>query len=145
MNDPGDPDAGPNRTQNHPELASAAWDAVAGWIELAYAVPSNPLHAAYPLTVDLYLADLDEQEGATWVASIEYAESDYAAGGESLRVTPSYPAFVGDVLVATATDADGNTSEFSPPITVPAPSAPALGGACLAALAALARLGRRTG
>jgi len=142
-NDPGDADAGPNRSQNHPEIASAVWDEEAGWLELAYSVPSDPANAAYPIAVDLYLADADGEEGAIWAGSTQYDESDHAAGGESLRVVPATSLAPGNVLVATATDAEGNTSEFGPAITVPAPAAAPLGAASLAALAALARRRRR--
>lgn len=138
-NDPGDADDGPNRTQNHPELASAVWNGAESRVLIDYTVPTDPANATYPLTVDLYLADADEQEGALWLGSTTFSTDDVAAGGLATRVAIDFALEVGDALVATATDDAGNTSEFSAPIVVPAPAAGALGAASLASLAALAR------
>jgi hypothetical protein len=136
-NDPGDADTGPNRLQNFPELASAA--AGEGGLAVSYFVPSDPAESAYPLTVDLYVADGDGEEGRTWLGADSFDEADHAAGvPKEMGVTVL---FAGDLprVVATATDAEGNTSEFSPSVLVPEPAA--LAPAALAALAALARRG----
>ena len=141
-NDPGDADTGPNQLQNFPEIASAT--AGEGGLDVAYFVPSDPAHSSYPLTIDLYLADADGEEGRTWLDSDVFDEADHAAGTPKHLLTSVL--FVGDLpqVVATATDDDGNTSEFSAPVTVPEPRA-----APLAALATLVALGvaseRRSG
>jgi hypothetical protein len=136
-NDPGDEDEGPNRLQNFPELLAAVEDGEAP-IDVTYFVDSAPGRAGYPITVDFYVADADDQEGRTWVASDEFEEADWDAG-----IPVVFPIFLFFVdpgpheLVATATDANGNTSEFSAPVTVPEPRIAA--AAAVFALAALAR------
>lgn len=144
-NDPGDADEGPNRIQNHPELASATWNAAAGRVLLDYHVPTDPANATYPLTVDLYLADVDEQEGALWLGSTAFFADDFVAGGRTTRVPIQGPLEAGDAIVATATDDAGNTSEFGAPIVVPASAAGALGAASLASPQLLSRGRSSTG
>jgi hypothetical protein len=106
-NDASDPDEGPNRRQNYPELTDAKFVA-GGSIVLAYSVPSAIASSSYPLSIELFLSD-GSGEGRTLVGTLSYA----APGAASATVTPSSPVGVGDKLVATATDAAGNTSEFS--------------------------------
>lgn len=136
-NDPGDEDEGPNRLQNFPELLGAVQDGEAP-IEVTYFVDSMPGDAGYPITVDFYVADVDDEEGRAWVGSDEFEEAEWEAG---LPVV--FPIFLFFLdpgpheLVATATDANGNTSEFSAPVTVPEPGATAAVAAL--ALASLAR------
>jgi hypothetical protein len=85
--------------------------------------------------VDVYTAR--DGQGVALLESDLFDEADHAAG-----VPKHLFLFVFVVgpdpleLVATATDAEGNTSEFSPAITVPEPgAAPLAAGAALAALA----------
>ncbi len=120
-NDPGDEDEGPNRLQNFPELLSASQNGEAP-IEVEYFVDSIPGNSGYPITVDFYVADVNDQEGRSWIASDEFEAADFVAGEP---VVSSIFLFLNGAgpheLVATATDADGNTSEFSSPVTVPEP------------------------
>lgn len=137
-NDPGDDDEGPNRLQNFPDIFSATQAGEAP-IEVAYFVDSVPGDAGYPITVDFYVADADGEEGRSWIGSDEFEAADHAAG---LPVVHPILLFFLDPgpheLVATATDADGNTSEFSPAVTVPEPgNAPAMAAAVLAAFASM--------
>src|SRR5690606_42041117 len=129
-NDPGDADEGPNRLQNFPEIASAILGELS--VDVAYFVPTDPANASYPLTIDFYLSSADG-EGQTWIGAQLFDEADHAAG--TPKVVTDALAFVGEPphVVATATDAEGNTSEFSAPVQVPEPAA-----GPLAALAALA-------
>ncbi len=139
-NDPGDADEGPNRLQNFPEIASATQDGEAP-VDVAYFVTTDPANASYPLTVDVYLADADGQEGRTWIGSDLFQEADYAAGEPKHFGIMVFFAGVAPELVATATDADGNTSEFGPAAAVPEAGAAPVAAA--AALGALARRRRR--
>lgn len=133
-NDPGDADEGPNRFQNFPEIASAEVTEDVFPLTLVYSVPTDTANAAYPIDVDFYLADADGEEGHTRVATDGYGLLEAGL----LRMV-SLPTAVtvepGDRIVATATDAAGNTSEFSPSIVVPEPGGL---GCALAAFAALA-------
>jgi hypothetical protein len=122
-NDVGDADDGPNRLQNFPEIQSADYDAGADEVTVTYQVPSDPNASgsgasAYPLTVDFYRADMDEEEGRAYLGTDTYTTSDYntSTGGpdpKTITFTPAAPASDTAFVVATATDADGNTSEFS--------------------------------
>ena len=109
-NDAADADAGPNNLQNHPVLASVVGDG-ASTLEVAYAVPSDPAHSAYPITVEFFLADADSTEGAAFLGAAVYDEAD--VGQEvTAAFAPRRTVADGALVLATATDADGNTSEF---------------------------------
>lgn len=112
-NDPGDADTGPNNLQNFPVLQSVAPNGAN--IDISYAVPSPGT-----LTVEFFVADGTGQ-GRTFLAEATYA----LAGGSAVATVPG-PLAPGSRFVATATDADGNTSEFSVPFVYGAapPAAP---------------------
>jgi len=144
-NDFGDPDAGPNRLQNFPDLLSL--DLAGGLLDVRYRVNSSAdaCCSEYPLRIDFYLADADAQEGAEWIGSDLYPAA--AAGTDqdvTLNVDPLSGLGPGDSMVATATSNSGDTSEFSDPvIVVPEPgSAPGLACA-IGVLAGLSRVDRR--
>ena len=118
-NDGGDGDNGPNRLQNFPVFignATLLGDSIALRYLIDSAVGAN---ATYPLTVEFFVADSDNQEGRTFLAADTYV------GGEAQTektITIPAPAVLTNIrLVATATDADGNTSEFSAPVTISLP------------------------
>lgn len=136
-NDPDDADTGPNRLQNVPELTSAI--ASEDGLAVDYFVPSHPDHSSHPITVDFYLADDDGEEGRTWLGMDVFDEDAWEAGTPKQFAKNLF--FLGDPprLVATATDADGNTSEFSASVLVPEPAAAS--GAALLALALLGGVG----
>ncbi len=127
-NDAGDTDDGSNRRQNFPDLQNTEFSG--GDVTVTYLVDSDPSASgsgtsAYPLTVDLYKADGDHDEGKAYLGTATYTADDYNGVGNSTcssgpcpdeeTITP--PSGVSltesDHVVATATDADGNTSEFS--------------------------------
>jgi CSLREA domain-containing protein len=118
-NDPGDGDDGVNRLQNSPEIQSADYNSGTNEITVTFSVPSDPSltgsgASAYPLTIDFYRADADRDEGREFLGTVSYSTSDYTNGP---GVTATFAA-IGSVsetddLIATATDADGNTSEFA--------------------------------
>jgi len=122
-NDAGDPDDGSNRLQNFPEIQSASYDAGADEVTVTYRVPSDPNAtgsgaSAYDLTVDFYRADTDQEEGAAYLGTDTYTVSDYntsTTGPDAKTITfpPAASVSRSDHVVATATDANGNTSEFS--------------------------------
>jgi parallel beta-helix repeat protein len=103
---PDDPDTGVNNLQNTPEIASAL---IAGAnLAIEYSVPSSVDNADYPLTVEFFLADVDGQEGKIFLGS-----QFFTAPGDASVSLPAGPVVDGSYIVATATDAAGNTSEFS--------------------------------
>jgi exo-beta-1,3-glucanase (GH17 family) len=112
-NDPEDADTGTNNGQNFPELASAVLSGQT--LSIAYSVPSSTANSAYPLAVEFFLADADGQEGQTYLGGESYP----APGSDSVALTVSGLS-AGQRVVATATDANGNTSEFSSSVVVAA-------------------------
>jgi hypothetical protein len=102
-------------------------------LTFVYSVPTDSANATYPIDVDFYLADADGQEGRTRVATDGYGLAE-AGILRMVSLPAAVPVEPGDRIVATATDAAGNTSEFSPSIVVPEPSGL---GSALAALGAL--------
>ncbi|MBC8116986.1 MAG: hypothetical protein H7062_21530, partial [Candidatus Saccharimonas sp.] len=105
-NDVNDPDDGPNRLQNFPAFASVVLNGPN--LDITYSVPSLPANSVYPLRIEFYIADASNQEGQTFLGS-----DSYAAPGAKLATISAGSAVVGTRIVATATDANGNTSEFS--------------------------------
>jgi len=106
-NDPGDLDMGPNQELNFPVITGAFHNPSTGTTNVAgiLDIDTNPSQA----TVEVYLADPDPTsygEGRVYLGS---ATPDIA-GNWNAVVTG---ATAGDSLTTTATDVNGNTSEFS--------------------------------
>jgi uncharacterized repeat protein (TIGR03803 family) len=106
-NDPGDGDDGPNHLQNFPALASVKVNG--GQLAVRYQVDSAPANSSYPLTVEFFLADAGGQ-GKTFLYRDTYTTPQAFV---NIAFAPASPFNAGDAIVATATDANGNTSEFS--------------------------------
>ena len=114
-NDPDDGDTGPNNLQNFPDVASAEID-TNGNLVIVYSVDSAPGNSTYPLRVELFIADADGEEGETFVGSDAYLGSEaQATKTVNLGNAAALGVANGDLLVSTATDDEGNTSEFSSP------------------------------
>jgi CSLREA domain-containing protein len=109
LNDPGDADAGPNNLQNAPAVLSA--DSAGGTTSVQGRLDSAP-NQTY--NIDIYANPSCDAsghgEGQTYVGST--AATTDAAGSASFAASFTTPAS-GQVFTATATDAAGNTSEFS--------------------------------
>lgn len=107
-NDPGDADSGPNNLQNYPEIITTDF-AGGNQVEIIYEVPSEPANSAYPITVEFFGAD--NGQGKTYLGTDTYTTT----GPKSFTVT--FPDGFGqddyEFIVGTATDNNGNTSEFS--------------------------------
>ena len=118
-NDPGDFDSGANRLQNFPEINTAAHDPSGNRLSINYWIDSHYAASDYPITMDVYAADADGQEGKTWLASTTFSQSQYIVGNPVTRTLSAQGTISeGDVIVTTATDAGGRTSEFSPGVTL---------------------------
>ena len=113
-NDTDDADVGANNLQNCPDVASAQPNG--SDIDVTFSVSSITANSTYPLTIDFYKADSDSEEGQTWIGSVSYTSGE-ATTSVTKSFTPAVATGSGEVLVATATDALGNTSEFSPPVS----------------------------
>ncbi len=110
-NDVDDPDAGPNNLQNFPVITAATLSG--GTLTITYAVPSVAPNSDFPIAVEFFRADVDHQEGRFLLGG-----ASYASPGAKVVAIPAGGAVVGQRIVATATDLDGNTSEFSSPAFV---------------------------
>ena len=117
-NEADDADIGPNNLQNFPEIASAEIGAT-GDLVIEYLVDSAIVTSTYPLLVEFFVADADGEEGQTFIASHVYVTSTAQTSTvANLGGATALGVAGGDNIVATATDADGNTSEFSFPATI---------------------------
>ncbi|MEM1178240.1 MAG: CSLREA domain-containing protein, partial [Acidobacteriota bacterium] len=115
-NDSEDGDVGANRLQNSPEFTGGL--IVDTEALLTYTVDSDPGNQAYPITVDFFAADSDGDEGQTWLFSDVFESGDYPGTVVVTVTAATFGLSSGDELVALATDADGNTSEFSTAVTL---------------------------
>lgn len=106
-NDADDSDVGPNNLQNFPEFISATEDA--GMVTVEYSIPTQN----FPLTVELFQADDSLDEGEVFLA-----EDNYIAAGNSTIMFSNTLIDIDSSIIATATDINGNTSEFSTPINI---------------------------
>ncbi|MDQ7040191.1 MAG: GEVED domain-containing protein [Rhodothermus sp.] len=116
INDDNDVDRGANKLQNTPENLAAYidWN---GDLVLLYRVDSDSNHATYPLSVEVFTAEkllgaaLDPT--SRFLTTLTYPQ---ASARTDVRVTLGKAANLGvlkgDWLALTATDAEGNTSEF---------------------------------
>lgn len=110
-NDPGDGDEGANNLQNFPDITAVTGDD-ATLLSITYSVPSTTANSAYPLRIEFFLADADGEEGRTFIGAATYPSGD-AEQSVTAVFSPVWDVQSGDLVLATATDADGNTSEFS--------------------------------
>ena len=113
LNDIDDADTGANDLMNYPDVIRVDYNGSFDDIGIEYSVSSDPAHVAYPLTVDIYIADDPASgEGKTLIGSDIYTTQNtvqlFTIDATSITWASE------DVLVFTVTDSDGKTSEFSP-------------------------------
>ena len=125
-NDDGDTDEGINRGQNVPIIeATTGCDegATETSVQVEYRVRSTADSATAShygdrgLQVDFYVASDGEQQGKTYLGTHDYPAN--AAGTSVTTELTGEGVACTDSLVATATDADGNTSRFNAPKVLP--------------------------
>lgn len=117
LNDALDADGGFNNGQNFPEITDFLPDTPSpGSTTVEYVVPSDVAESLYPLQVEFYRANGDE--GFELLGTDFYLLAE--AGMTKQFLLPGTPTFLPeDVIIATATDANGKTSEFTfYPVTV---------------------------
>lgn len=118
-NDPMDADTGPNNLQNYPEIMST--QIVNNELIVNFRVDSDPTNSAYGangLIVEFFKAD-SGSEGERSIGSTYYTQADYNSLVPGIKtVNLGNLIAIGilgtDMVTATATDANGNTSEFAP-------------------------------
>lgn len=112
-NDAADADGGANLKQNWPAIAGSPL-LIGADVEITFRVQSSPTNSAYPLTIEFFVSD-GGGEGAQLLGSTLYTEANFAAGDKTISFTGAGAGLtVGTTkIVATATDLNGNTSEFS--------------------------------
>ncbi|GAB5536215.1 MAG: hypothetical protein Rubg2KO_24640 [Rubricoccaceae bacterium] len=113
-NDAGDVDEGANRRQNSPVVSSAG--ALGFTLQVSYRVDTDPANATYPLRVEFFEAEgvTDFPGAMRYLGHDVYTAADFTAGGDKeVRLLDGGTVLGGETVIATATDADGNTSSFS--------------------------------
>ncbi len=110
LNDPLDSDAGPNNLQNYPVLTSATTSG--GNTTIAGTLNSTP---SKPFTLEFFSSPSCDAsgfgEGETFLGSTQVTTDAGGIVGFTANLPVSVP--LGRVITATATDGNGNTSEFS--------------------------------
>jgi CSLREA domain-containing protein len=109
-NDPQDPDTGPNNLQNFPVLTSAITTTIKGKLN------SKP---SQTYKVQLFSNPASTNEGKKFLG--QKSVTTGADGKVSFAFEPAQAVKVGQAVTATATDPDGNTSEFSESLEVVVP------------------------
>jgi hypothetical protein len=97
-------------------------------LKVIYKVPSAPANSTYPIRVEFFLSDVKGQ-GKTYLGFDTFTQADFTAGSKTAILATAAPIKVFDKIVATATDSlaaaagggPGNTSEFSPSVTIVSP------------------------
>ncbi len=109
-NDADDADTGANRLQNHPEIQSISGTDGQN-LAIEYSVPSSTMNSSYPLRIEFFRTDQDGNPEA-YLGSSTYLASDAEQVVEA-TICAVNSAATGDLIAATATDAENNTSEMS--------------------------------
>lgn len=116
-NDPGDADTGPNNLQNYPQLITRRF--VNDELIIDFNIDSAPANSAYGtngIYVEFFKADLTG-EGERFIGSTFYTLADYQNSSPGMKTVNlgninTLGITAADNITATATDANGNTSEF---------------------------------
>ncbi|HAZ47375.1 MAG TPA: hypothetical protein DCZ55_23695 [Cyanobacteria bacterium UBA11371] len=118
-NDVDDADTGANNLQNFPVFATVSKNG--STLNVTYRVPSSNTNSSYPIRIEFFLSD-GTGEGKTFLGVDTYNTPNT---DKTFSFSPTVTVNLGDKIVATATDNNGNTSEFSieqlvtPPNTAP--------------------------
>ena len=108
-NDADDADVGANKLQNFPVITDVQVQGN-GDVSVTYSVPSAVANSAYPLRIEFFISD--GGQGRTFLSAQAYSSAD-AESPVTQTFTPNALVSDGDNIIATATSANGNTSEFS--------------------------------
>lgn len=119
QNDIADKDSGPNNLQNFPDLSSASYGGVD--LEVQFYMDSDPAYSSYPLTIEFFISD-GSRQGKEYLGAYQLTENNLPKGKKPISISLALPDGSllqdGELLIATATDAAGNSSEFSNEIAI---------------------------
>lgn len=112
--DEGGASTGPNRLQNFPVFDDQAtfYDGNSKALNFRYQVRTLAVNASYPLRIDFYLAASGSNQGRIYLGTHVYETSDSMGFVVDTLSPPAGTPMFGN-LTATATDAVGNSSQFS--------------------------------
>jgi YVTN family beta-propeller protein len=113
-NDPNDADGSPNKLQNFPVFTFVETDG--NFTTVKGSLDSDPAHASYPVLIQFFVSNAADPSGFGEGKGRLASHVLNAPGSFTVNNLPAAP--VGAMLTATATDSDGNTSEFSQAIPV---------------------------
>jgi len=124
-NDPGDPDLGPNRLLNSPEILSTTYSAgmpsmsIPATVEIEFRVDASAANAAYPLEIQAFRTDRPEpMQGRYFLTSVEYSVPQTA---QTAIFELPIGSEIGGQIALIATDDEGHSSEMSPAMTFGVP------------------------
>jgi hypothetical protein len=112
---------GPNTLLNYPEFDAeeTIYNEETGQIELRYRVRTNTTNANYNFGIDIFLAQEGERQGKTFLGTVIYEEDNATSWVfDNISVPGDVSIAPGDHIVATTTDGDWNTSQFSEPLEI---------------------------
>ncbi|MEZ4700480.1 MAG: T9SS type A sorting domain-containing protein [Rhodothermales bacterium] len=114
LNDAGDADTGANMLMNYPDVSRAFYRPGSDALIIDYSVSSDSAVVPYPLTIDAYLVDsATDRQAKSFIGTHSYTSPDSLVSFEIDANSVAWDSTL--YVVLTATDADGNTSEFSAP------------------------------
>jgi CSLREA domain-containing protein len=107
LNDEGDADTGPNELQNYPEIQSAVSYGAGAVQATLNSTPNSTFTLDFFSNAECHETGFGEGRTPLGAASLSTDASGFGT------VTKAVASITGSVVTATATDANGNTSEFS--------------------------------
>ena len=113
--DPDGASSGPNQLMNFPEIDAdqTFFDWAGGELHYRYRVLTSSTNAEYPLRIDFYLADGNSSEGRYFLGSDDYLGAEAGFWKTGTLTPPGQGGGINGTIIATATDSDGNTSQFT--------------------------------
>ncbi len=120
---------GANRLLDYPVIDSykTEYNETFEEINYSYQIETDEKEAEQPLVIDFYLVEDRERQGKTYlgmdiVDDLSVQKSEHPTKKGTLRIPDYVQVSTDDYIVATATDGDGNTSEFSKAIPLSEPA-----------------------
>lgn len=119
--DVGGGSSGPNNLMNYPEFDEDETFYVESTneLEVRYRVRTNASNAEYNLGIDIYLTEEGEEQGKTFLGTASYSEQEATNWVfDSIEIPSGVSISSDDRIVATTTDGQANTSQFSEAVEI---------------------------